>query len=134
MTRKLRPITWALAGALSSALMLVGSAAGPSAQQAGSRVCLHNPDETPEDADRRTAALALTRGVNTAQSAAASSRGRYVALEELASLPPIPEGFTAALSTDGRSYAFSLKDRLDPCRFVYFSDQDGVIYRGEPLQ
>ena len=49
-------------------------------------------------------------------------------MEALPGLPPIPRGFQAQMTTDGASYAFSLKDTLDPCRFAYFSDQDGVVY------
>ncbi len=105
-----------------------------SAQQAGSRVCLHNPDETPEDADRRVDAVRLARAINTAQSVAASTLKRYVAIEDLPSLPAAPDGFEVALNSDEQSYAFSLKDTLDPCRFVLFSDQHGLIYVGQPLQ
>jgi len=37
-----------------------------------------------------------------------------------------------AISADGRSYAFSLKDGRDPCRFAIFSDQHGYLYGGVP--
>jgi hypothetical protein len=43
-------------------------------------------------------------------------------------------GFKVQLSTDGGTYTFSMKDTLDPCRFTYFSDQEGVIYAGTPIK
>ena len=54
--------------------------------------------------------------------------------ERRAGLPLLPEGFKARMSTDGASYAFSVKDTLDPCHFALFSDQDGLIYNSTPIQ
>ena len=56
----------------------------------------------------------------------------YVPVTELIPAPTVPDGFTLTLVTDGKSYTFSLKDTLDPCRFAYFSDQDGIIYDAIP--
>jgi len=38
------------------------------------------------------------------------------------------------LTTDGATYAFSLKDKRDACYYAIFSDQAGVIYEGSPLR
>ena len=45
-----------------------------------------------------------------------------------------PAGFDVHFVIDGATYAFSVKDILDPCAFAYFSDEAGVIYTGQPLQ
>jgi hypothetical protein len=46
----------------------------------------------------------------------------------------MPPGFAVHLATDGTSYAFSVKDKLDSCLFGYFSDQDGLIFSGEVIR
>jgi hypothetical protein len=47
------------------------------------------------------------------------------------------QGFELQFHTDGATYSFSIKDRLDPCRYAVFSDQDKYIYeaiaRTEPV-
>jgi hypothetical protein len=43
-------------------------------------------------------------------------------------IPPTPAGFELQYHTDGSTYSFSIKDRLDPCRYVVFSDQDKFLY------
>ena len=53
-------------------------------------------------------------------------------LAEFLSLPTLPPGFVLQFHTDGRSYAFSLKDGRDACRFAIFSDQHGYLYGGVP--
>jgi len=61
---------------------------------------------------------------------------RTSAYQPLAQLPvaATPSGFAVHLATDGSSYAFSVKDSLDACRFGYFSDQDGLIFAGEVIR
>jgi len=95
--------------------------------------CLHGSDETDAHAARRLDALRMMRQVNTTQSIAFSQTGMYQPLERL-SLDAPPEGFELHVVSDGVGYAFSVKDRLDPCRFAYFSDQNGVIYGGQGLR
>jgi hypothetical protein len=46
--------------------------------------------------------------------------------------PPAPDGFRVQLNIDGTTYAFSIKDTLDPCLFAVFSDQTGDIYEATP--
>ena len=55
-------------------------------------------------------------------------------LEHLGLKRPTPDGFHLQLTTDGSSYAFSVKDTLDPCLFAYFSDQSGIILVGRVIQ
>jgi hypothetical protein len=59
---------------------------------------------------------------------------QYQVLNALPNLSAPPQGFAVHFATDGSSYAFSVKDTLDPCAFAYFSDETGVIYTGQALQ
>ena len=94
------------------------------------RACLHGDDESPEDRARRAAALTLARDVNTMEARTDS----YQPLSSLALNRETPDGFRLQLTTDGNSYAFSVKDTLDPCLFAYFSDQSGIILVGRVIQ
>lgn len=98
--------------------------------------CLHElASETAPEKARRTLALQLARAINTAEARYSSSNaGKYGQLEQLPVSAAIPGGFVPALSTDGDSYAFSVKDKVDPCAFAYFSDQDGRIFQGEGIR
>jgi hypothetical protein len=49
-------------------------------------------------------------------------------LNELTNIPPTPPGFDLQFHTDGNTYSFSIKDRMDPCRYAVFSDQEKVLY------
>jgi hypothetical protein len=99
------------------------------------RVCLHGDSESADQAARRTQALVLVRHINTLQAQAqVGPSPAYFPLAQLKVVRETPQGFTVQLSTDGASYALSVKDTLDPCRFGYFSDQDGVIFAGQPIR
>src|SRR5438128_9148692 len=83
--------------------------------------------------ERRTFAIRLARQINTAEAAASMLSRRYVELSAL-HVPPSPAGFQVQLSTDGKTYTFSVKDGLEPCHRAVFSDQNGVIYTATPLE
>jgi hypothetical protein len=107
--------------------LLIAGAVGPTAAQD----CLHGPGESSAQQARRDQALAVAARINLAQSMAAPGQGRrYRPLEELPNVPPPPPGFELRFQTDGRRYAFSLKDRLDPCGYAVFSDDEREIYEG----
>ena len=108
-------------------------AAGVPAQQPA-RVCLHGENEVPEQRERRFLALAAARDVNTLQAAAAAKTGVYQPFLSLPVTQAVPPGFRLQLSSDGVTYAFSVKDTTDPCLFAYFSDQTGVIFAGRVIQ
>jgi hypothetical protein len=36
--------------------------------------------------------------------------------------------------TDGATYAFSLKDTLEPCHYAIFSDDDKRVYEAMPTE
>ena len=99
-----------------------------------SQPCLHGPGETPDQRARRQGAIGLARQINTAESRVISSTGVYVGLSGLPTVGQPPAGFDANVSTDGTTYAFSVKDTLDACHFALFSDQMGLIYNATPLQ
>jgi hypothetical protein len=98
------------------------------------QACLHGDNETPDQRGRRQAAIGSARQINTAESRVFSSAGAYSGLSGLPNVAPPPAGFEATVSTDGATYTFSVKDRLDPCHFALFSDQDGLIYNATPLR
>jgi hypothetical protein len=99
------------------------------AQQPTAIACFHGANESTEQRDRRTAAIRVARMINSAE---ANGRTPYRPLAMLN--VPVPEAWEARLVTDGSSYSFSVKDRLDPCQFTLFSDDTGVIYLGEAMR
>jgi hypothetical protein len=118
-----------------AAILAGGIALGAAAQQPQSpQNCLHSPAETADHAARRQAALQLARQVNTTEAQANQQGHTYYALSDLPGLASEIKGFKVQLSTDGGTYTFSIKDTMDPCRFAYFSDQEGVIYSGMPIK
>lgn len=110
------------------AVLLLTGAGSPAAQ-----ACLHGRTETGADRMRRERAMQLAHRINAEQRGrlVPAPRLRYRTLDQLGDLPPTPQGFDLNLLTDGASYAFSVKDRLDPCNYAIFSDQDGKIYAAE---
>ncbi|PYR20046.1 MAG: hypothetical protein DMF94_13255 [Acidobacteria bacterium] len=96
--------------------------------------CLHGASEGPAELTRRHGALRVARQVNTVENAIHSQGQRYRSWNELSEVSAPPEGFHAQLSTDGITYAFSIKDTWDACHFAFFSDQEGVIYTAVPIR
>jgi hypothetical protein len=101
--------------------------------------CLHGANETAAERTRREQAVQFAQRLNAAQQfnlpdyRQPGPQGRlYRPFEELRNVPPVPAGFRLQFHTDGKSYAFSLKDARDACRFALFSDQDGYIYTAVP--
>ena len=94
------------------------------------QTCLHGANEAPAQKVRRDAAIQLATRINLAQamSLGPGARSRYRPLAELMNIPPTPNGFELQFHTDGNTYSFSIKDRMDPCRYAVFSDQDKMLY------
>src|SRR5689334_22080011 len=107
---------------LALAVVVLASAAPQSPQQAGS--CAPG--------DRRAAAIRFAREINTGEAAAYRLQRSYQQLEQLP-IGTLPNDYTVQLSTDGVTYAFSIKDKTDACHGVVFSDQGGLIYTGVPI-
>ncbi len=124
--------------------------------------CLHGRGKSPQEKVRRGLALQAMRFVNTAQMRyrttrrVSTDRGErsfgtmpeILALADVTALMTGPlgqglsfepwtsivEGFELRLTTDGTTYALSLTDENDPCRFTLFSDERGVIFQGQPMR
>ncbi len=97
--------------------------------------CLHGPGETSAQRARREQALSVARQINVAEATIVGPRTgqpRYRPLEELRNVSPTPAGFDLQFFSDGESYGFSLKDRVDPCHYAIFSDADKRVYEGSP--
>jgi hypothetical protein len=95
--------------------------------------CLHGADETPDQRARKVQAMRFVRHVNTLQAQHARSGG-YRRAEGLVFSEALPPGFALRLTSDGESYAFSVIDANDPCRFGFFSNEGGVIHQGEVIR
>ena len=102
-------------------------ASGPGA------ACLHGPDETAAQAQRRREALRAVRHVNTAEAMGLEKAKRYVPLSQVPGVP-VPPGFALSLVTDNKGYMLAAKDVQDACGFAYFSDETGLIYEAQPLK
>jgi hypothetical protein len=83
--------------------------------------------------ERRATAIRVARQINTVEAATFRELGRYQPLSQLA-ISVADDDYLVQLSTDGVAYAFSIKDRVDPCHGAVFSDQAGIIYTGAPIQ
>jgi hypothetical protein len=94
--------------------------------------CLHGQNETAAERTRREQALIYAQRLNAAEQSSFPAGRTYRRPEEFPSPPPLPAGFLLQFHTDGRTYAFSLKDGRDPCRFAIFSDQQGYLYVAVP--
>ena len=100
------------------------------------RTCLHDRNETSEQAARRQKAIRVAEAINAAQVVVVgpqTQRPKYRRPEELANIPSLPQGFALQFNTDGASYNFAIKDTLDACHFAIFSDQDRFVYTATPL-
>lgn len=117
------------------ALALGWSIVRPEAALQPQQACLHGDNEAPEQRVRRVRALALARQINTNQHGVAlRNTNAFQPIARLELTAPIPEGFDLRLTTDGDTYAFSVRDTTDPCLFGFFSDQQGVIFQGRVIQ
>jgi hypothetical protein len=76
------------------------------------------------------------RAINAAQAQAFAMNRAYLNFRELtdSGLPPRPVGFATQLTVEGSTYALVVKDTADPCGYTLFTDQEGRIYVGSPLQ
>jgi hypothetical protein len=109
-------------------VMVLGSVNSALAQE-----CLHGPNESSAERERREYAIRVARQINELQAAwiGANPRAQYARPTQL-KLPEMPDDFGLLFHLDGRRYMFSLKDDRDPCFFAIFSDHDGLIYATTP--
>jgi hypothetical protein len=127
--------------ALASARVVTGgSPPVPSSADQGTAVdqqvdskCLHGSLESPASAERRRGALAFVRDVNTRQNQLHLQNQPYARIGNI-SLDRLPDGLGVQLTTDGTTYALTVRDTLDPCGFMFFADQKAVIYTATPIR
>jgi hypothetical protein len=120
-----------VAAAAGAILIGVLTATPPMSAQSQQTSCdVNHPDHVA----RRRGGITFTRHVNTQQSRAFSAAKRYLPIGNLTLTESVPEGYELTLSADEQGYSFSVIDRKGPCRFAFFSNQNGVIYTGQPLQ
>ena len=119
--------------AVLTALTLAGVVTTISSMTAQQPACLHGQDEAAAQRGRRQQALRTARQINSYEVNGRTQAGRF---QPLTAFPGIitPPGFSVHFASDGTTYAFSVKDTLDPCSFAYFSDEAGLIYTGQPIQ
>ena len=99
-----------------------------------SQPCLHGQNEDATQKARRQAGLTLVRAINTAEANEGLRKAKkYLPPTELTIDLTKAEGFDLQFTTNGRSYSLILKDMTDPCHLVYSTNQDGVIFRGYPI-
>lgn len=119
------------------------------------QTCLHDANETPDQATRRREALGVARTVNNIQANQPGSSSRqYFPHDQLGSSPFVQKnasnapvaamnfapgaeilpGWKLTLDATRDGYWFSVKDITDPCGFTWISNQDGLIYKAEPLR
>jgi len=118
---------------LGAILAVAGRASRPVVAQ--QPACLHGSDESADHKARRRQALGFARHIGSIEaSAAATNAGAYQPADRLPITQSLPSGFQLRLTTSGRSYAYSVLDTSDPCKFGYFSDENGLIFRGEVIR
>jgi hypothetical protein len=120
------------------------------AQSQAGQACLHGPDATPEQQQRRSQAIGAARAVNTAQVNQPGARERrFLSQEQFAALPQrggtagsydftpgneVLPGWRLTLATTESGYWFIIKDTTDPCHFALVSNEEGIIYTAQPIR
>ena len=95
--------------------------------------CVHGPRETLANRIRREHAIDFAHRLNQLEADAVRLEPlRQYKRPSTLKLPPAPPDFELTFHTNGRTYAFSLKDALDPCNYAVWSDHDGLVYSGTP--
>jgi hypothetical protein len=112
--------------------------------------CLHTDNDNADQRQRRSDAVAAMRALNTAQVMNFVAVKKFVSFAELATSAAwakmnsarkfssvagtdLLPGFELHLSTDGTKYSISLKDKTDPCLFMVYTNDVGIIYTGYPI-
>jgi hypothetical protein len=87
------------------------------------------------DRSRQRVAINLARQINTLQIQSHLKTDMFLPMTALREVT-VPSGFTTQLVVDaaGSQYVFSVKNVQDPCHFTVFSDQEQLIYIGQPLR
>jgi type II secretory pathway pseudopilin PulG len=94
--------------------------------------CLRAEGPSPDQAERREAAVRYLATVNAAQARAQQQNGTFVPLSEAVAVGAPPVGFVPTLPFDRWSYIVRLSDLFDPCGFTLFANATGKIYEAHP--
>jgi hypothetical protein len=119
--------------------------------------CLHGDGETAEQTARRRLALTATRNINNIQANQPGAvKGQFLRHDQLSNSPfalkmresnneavksmslepgtDVLPDWQLTLNVTEQGYWFMIKDRTDPCGFAFISNQQGVIFRAEPIR
>lgn len=99
--------------------------------------CIHGPNETPQEKQRRNAGVTFLRVLNTLEYNYRTPNKRFGSYNELLTLRPalqVPAGFELRLTTDEIRYNISLVDQTDPDKWSLFTTDAGIIYDAHPTQ
>jgi hypothetical protein len=95
------------------------------------RGCLHGPTESDSQRAKRQQALRWIELINRQERSVRQSLGEYIRDISVSGVDAVPAGFVSQIVAASTAYAVSVKDTTDPCRFSYFSDQEGDVYGGQ---
>jgi hypothetical protein len=134
------------------ALLLAASAAPAYTLQPS---CLHDSNESAEQAARRKHAVGVARTIHNAQAnQPGAASGVYFKREEVVTSPyfqknasnpvlknmnfapdqDVIPGWELTLDVTADGYWFMIKDKTDPCGFAFISNKSGLIYTANPLR
>ena len=123
---------WIQVGILALGLGIAVTAASPRAAQEG---CESAAEIASEQKTRRSALIGLARDIINAQHQSMQKGQGYQPFASLTLNRPAPDGVNVKLTAEPRTFSFSIVDKTGPCqRFGVFSNEDGLIYLGRPLQ
>ena len=120
---------------LFASIALVALSPHPRSDRAAAQTpCLHGPHEDAAQKTRRNSALRLVRAINTAEANEAWRKtNSYAPPANLSVDLNAAPGFESDFTTDGKTYALILYDKMDACGFVFATNQNGVIFQGYPI-
>ena len=96
--------------------------------------CLHGPNEDAAQKARRVAALSVVRAVNSAEANLGMFKmHKFLPLAELGVDLTKAQGFEPQFTVGEKSYSFIFRDTVDPCHFVFSTNEVGIIYQGYPI-
>jgi hypothetical protein len=101
--------------------------------QAQPRHCMHGANESESNRARRQQALRWIELVNRQESSIRARVGEFIRDISVTGVDAVPKGWVSHIVASKTTYAVSVKDMTDPCRFAYFSDQEAIVYGGQQV-
>ncbi len=106
---------------------------GGSSVEAQPRNCLHGANESESNRARRQQALRWIELVNRQQTSIRVRIGEFIRDIDVTGVDAVPTSWVSQIVASKTTYAVSVKDMTDPCRFAYFSDQGAIVYGGQQV-